>query len=590
MIHPIINDIYNHFTYEFTIKPLANHEIDEETDRGISGISGKRYALGPSGTPDPIRAGIGVSVGTNGISVYEHTVNHLPAVLVHKTTITDQIHVAIVYQQKTPYLFIDGTFVKKGKQSIKTFVHPSIIIGGLHPYGYFKGLLENIRIWDHAKTAEQLRSNLNRELTGKEKGLYFYYNRPQEAMTIKSKQTNIDVSIIIPSYNKYPENTFTLQSLANQTYNMSKVEVIFIDDGSTDETLNKLNFTNYPFLTKYIRCEQNRGRPHSRNIGLKHAVGKIIIFLDAETIVPKNFIHEHVKSREQAPNLVISAVMNQKGVYTVYNPGFTEKQKEHCFQLMKKANYSNEMIERSKVSTEKTPIISLQDIDLETYKLLSFEKPHETFYTKQILTPFGHTFNNFHLPWLSFYTGNVSVPRHLLQKAGFFEENRFKGYGWEDTELGYRLYQMGATFMHHDKMITYHQEHPIHSSVPLDAKKNSYVFFDMYQSDMAVLVLVLYVAGLENNFLKLNTIISEYKRLEKHHPHSFATFKQTIKQLLLSLAYVNAYELPKKDLINGSIVKMNHRCKKQFKHEIQQLKKMKTFPLLIEMCERLLHL
>lgn len=590
LICPIIDDVYNNFTYEFIVKPTANHEIDEESALGTSGISGKRYAIGPGGTSNPDKAGMGVSVGANGISVYEHTVNHLPAVLVHETAITEEIHVAIIYQQKTPYLFVNGNFVKKGQQSKKKFVHPSIIIGGLHPYGFYSGELKNIRIWDHVKTVEQIRTISTQQLIGKENGLYFLYNRPDESMTFQSKQRNIEVSIIIPSHNKYPENLFTLHSLANQNYDLSKVEVIFIDDSSTDATSNRIDSTNYPFLMKYIHLNQNRGRPHSRNVGLHYAIGEVIIFADAETIVPKDFIKKHLKAHEQDPNIVVSAVMNQKGVYTVFDPSFSVEQQNQCVQIMQTANYPLATIKRLTSSKVKTPIITHGDINNETYKRLSFEKTHESIYKKQLLTPFGHTFNNFHMPWLSFYTGNASVQRHLLQKAGFFEEKKFEGYGWEDTELGYRLHQVGATFMHYDQIITFHQEHPIHPSIHSDAKKNAYAFFNMYQSDFSALIISLLVAGQESHYTKLNGIVNEYKRLEKNHPHSFEAFKQGVKQLLLSLAYVNAYDLPKKDLLDGPIVKMSHSHKIQFKQEIQQLKQMKTCPFLIESCERLINL
>src|SRR5690606_5936142 len=102
------------------------------------------------------------------------------------------------------------------------------------------------------------------------------------------------------------------------------------------------------------------------------------------------------------------------------------------------------------------------------------------------------------------------------------------------------------------QIITYHQEHPIHPSIPLEAKKNSYIFFDMYQSDFDVLILILYVAGQEANFMKLNAIVSQYKLLEKQHPHTYKTFKYGIRKLLLALGYANAFDLPIQNLLEAS--------------------------------------
>ncbi len=588
-IHPFIEEISNDFTYEFFVKPTAEHHIDYESDHGVAGISGKRYAIGPGGTSDPKKAGVGISVGTNGISVYEHSVNHLPAVLTYKIKLVEEVHVAVTYQQRTPHLYINGQLVRKGIRSKKLNLHPSLIIGGLEPYGFFKGEMKGIRLWDHARTVDEIQSSMNKQDASRVNGLFFQYNRPHETMTFHYKKINSQVSIIIPSHNKFPENTFTLRSLSKQSYDLSKVELIFVDDGSTDATTttNRLDFNNHLFMIKRIRLTKNKGRPQSRNVGLTYAIGEILIFLDAETIVPLHFIDEHLRVHQRSENTVVSAVMNQKGVYTVFDPAFSKEQKEQVLALMQQANYPEETVEGIMNATLKTPISSYEDIDNATYTTLSFDKPHEAFYEKQLLKPFGKDFKGFHMPWLAFYTGNVSVPRHLLQKSGLFEEHKFVGYGWEDTELGYRLYQVGATFFHHDAIITYHQEHPIHSSVPIDAQKNSYTFFNMYQSDISALILVLYVAGQVGDFKKLNTIVHEYKQLELQEKHLYNSFKYAIKQLLLTLGYLNAYEIPIKHLLRHSQLRSNPEQYRQIIQETRMLKQKGNYPALLEIYDYL---
>ena len=583
-ICPLVMEISNNFTYEFFVKPESDHGIDSETTAGTMGISGKKYAIGPGGTADRNRAGIGISVGTNDISVYEHSVNHLPAVLVHKTHIQDEIHIAIVYRQKTPYLFINGAFVKKGKQSGKQFVHPSILIGGMHPYGYFSGEIRDIRIWNHARTEEQIKNHMNRQLTGKEQGLYFYYRHPQDPLSFNSNRFDADISIIIPSHNKFPENTFTLRSLANQTYNLAKVEVIFVDDGSTDETMMNVHPMHYPFLMKFIRFHQNRGRARSRNAAFQYASGDLIIFMDAETIVAKNFIEEHLNARVKNPDIIVNGVINQKGVFSVFDPGFSQEQKNQIFQLLKQANYPVQTIHQIQNAKVKTPIISYTDIDNETYKSLAFQKPHEMFYKNQLLKHFGNHLHNFHMPWMIFFTGNASVPRHLLEKAGLFAENLFIGYGWDDTELGYRLHQIGAKFMHHESLISYHQEHPVNPANQIEAKKNAFIFFNKYQSDISALSVVLYMSGQVDSFVKLNRFVSEFNQFNIVFPHSFNAFKKGVKKLLLALASIQAENKPLKHL--RTIAKVN----RQFQLEMNLLKRKNMFPTLLETCHRLLQL
>ena len=150
----------NTFTIDFWANPTATHDIDPESFAGYDGINGQqRYAVFPShGTHLWGRghAGAGISVGTNGVSVYEHAGDYIPAVLVHEAEISGWTHIALVYRDRTPSLYINGELVRTGRQSPMPFVHPStgdnhprrMISGfGGGPYGYYQGELDNVRVW-----------------------------------------------------------------------------------------------------------------------------------------------------------------------------------------------------------------------------------------------------------------------------------------------------------------------------------------------------------------------------------------------------------------------------------------------------------
>lgn len=103
-------------------------------------------------------------------------------------------------------------------------------------------------------------------------------------------ENNRKVSVIIPTYNCGEFIEEAIESVLNQTY--KNVEVIVIDDGSTDNTFNLLN-------KKYSKLglikKTNGGPASARNLGLKHATGEFIAFLDADDLWSKNKIELQVK-------------------------------------------------------------------------------------------------------------------------------------------------------------------------------------------------------------------------------------------------------------------------------------------------------
>lgn len=186
--------IKNSFTYELWVKPEATHHIDSEAQRGTSGISGQRYIISPEHGETYNEAGAGISIGTNGISVYEHTAGYLPATLVYPISISNWTHVAVVYNNRTPSLYINGKLVKTGLLSAKSTVLASGVFGGLDPYGFFVGKLGYIRIWNHARTQHQIQKNINQQPTDNEPGLFGYWEFNEESnYNVLSNTDNITI-------------------------------------------------------------------------------------------------------------------------------------------------------------------------------------------------------------------------------------------------------------------------------------------------------------------------------------------------------------------------------------------------------------
>lgn len=186
---------YDNFTFEMWVNPSATIVLAPEATSGTGGTSGERYALYPTwgGSNNSINgptnpdAGAGLSVGTNGIAVYEHGASYLTPLLVWSGTVSGWTHIAVVYINKQPSLYINGVFVKTGLTSLKNRVYPSLgqwagnlynLSGGIGGgnYGYFNGQLDEFRLWDMALSPASILANYNKIIQPLPvSNLYAYY-------------------------------------------------------------------------------------------------------------------------------------------------------------------------------------------------------------------------------------------------------------------------------------------------------------------------------------------------------------------------------------------------------------------------------
>ena len=118
---------------------------------------------------------------------------------------------------------------------------------------------------------------------------------------------SIDISVIIPVFNR--ENTIQncINSVLNQTF--LPFEIIIVNDGSNDKTVSKVKELNNS-LIKIIHNEDNRGAQHARNQGIKSAKYKWITFLDSDDLWDPLKLEKQVdiiKANNHDPLLVINS-------------------------------------------------------------------------------------------------------------------------------------------------------------------------------------------------------------------------------------------------------------------------------------------
>ncbi|OGC03833.1 hypothetical protein A2276_08280 [candidate division WOR-1 bacterium RIFOXYA12_FULL_43_27] len=169
-------------------------------------------------------------------------------------------------------------------------------------------------------------------------------------------------------------------------------EIIVVDSSSTDGTEEIVRTEQCSVPTlQYIR-QENNGKTAARNRGIKEAKGEIILLTDADMIADSQLVEEHIKAHKKYNNACFEGT---------------------TFNFLKKGSDAVE------------PYIK--------QKLRAGQK----------------------LKWAYFLSGNLSIKKETLIKAGMFDED-FKSYGWEDIELGYRLHKMKIPLYYLPSAKNYH--------------------------------------------------------------------------------------------------------------------------------------
>ena len=229
------------------------------------------------------------------------------------------------------------------------------------------------------------------------------------------------LTIIIPTYNRVKQLEKCLNKLKNQTLSRDAYEIIVVNDGSTDETQE--------FLDKQsgvkVFHQGNAGQGNARNLAIPHARGQIILFIGDDIYAPKSFLQTHVDFHKENP-----------------------KPEEACLGL------------------------TLWDQDLKQNPFMQWLTDGGPQFAYHKLKP------NEEASFWFFYTSNISLKAELLHKQPFDPD--FKGYGWEDIEIAYRMKkEEGLHITYMPSALAYHDHHMEEKSLKNRMKRigsNAHIF------------------------------------------------------------------------------------------------------------------
>lgn len=143
--------VTNDFTILFRAKPAAEIELPKAMEKGIGSLQRQNFALKPEQGAKMFGEGhvnMGVSVGRNGVVVWEHGARYLPSRIVANARLADAADIAVVYQRGAPTLYINGQAAGTARTSAFA-VHPGKPVT-------FDGELSGLALVPRALTAAEV--------------------------------------------------------------------------------------------------------------------------------------------------------------------------------------------------------------------------------------------------------------------------------------------------------------------------------------------------------------------------------------------------------------------------------------------------
>lgn len=207
----------------------------------------------------------------------------------------------------------------------------------------------------------------------------------------------LGASIIVPSRSGAQRLPLLLQALSRQ--DSTDFEVIVVLDGDTDGSEGCLQAAaeTAPFVLRYIVFPENRGRSAALNAGFAEAKGHIMIRSDDDLEPALDFVSGHIKRHQGGRNGIVGLTTNR------FPPT--------------------------------------------AYARIYGNKADERHRAEALLAPQ-------HTHWRH-WSANVSVTREMHEQIGGYDM-RYRAYGWEDVDYGYRLHQAGVPIVIAPELMAVH--------------------------------------------------------------------------------------------------------------------------------------
>jgi glycosyltransferase involved in cell wall biosynthesis len=213
------------------------------------------------------------------------------------------------------------------------------------------------------------------------------------------------LTVVIPTHNRKRILEKVLGAFFRQRQPIPSFTILVVDDGSEDGTSDLVAqlAASAPVPVMYY-YQENRGLAAARNSGIRNVTGEVLLFCDDDIVPAENLVAEHLRMHQEHPEPNV-AVLG----CTVWSPEL------RVTPFMRWYGESGALLDLKGIERK---------IDLDV---------------------------------LHFYGGHMSLKPEFMKAHGMYDED-FTTYGWEDFELGYRLFQRGLRLLYNPCALGYHYQ------------------------------------------------------------------------------------------------------------------------------------
>lgn len=240
--------------------------------------------------------------------------------------------------------------------------------------------------------------------------------------------SELTATVVVPTYNRAELLARTLDSVVRQDLPPGRLEVVVVDDGSSDDTREVVaGYTRDHGVQYVFQPDEGYRVAAARNAGIRRATGDVCVFVDSGVVLGSGTVGAHLRAHAGVDGPV--AVIG-------YVHGFEQDE-----------------VEADELRAE----IAGADLDTTLARFAAagrWPDMREPFYAR-----YEDDIADLPAPWLVYWTCNTSARTSQLRDVGLFDE-AFTTWGAEDIDLALRLHRDGATFLVARDASALHLPHP----------------------------------------------------------------------------------------------------------------------------------